>query len=61
MRYQVTGVGAFAHDDARVGAQAPVQLAVAHVHGVDAPGASLQEAIGEATSGGADVEGDGIL
>ena len=61
VRRQVAGVGAFAYDDARVVAQPPVQLAVAHVHGVDAPGAGLQETIGKAARGSADVEGDGIL
>ena len=38
-----------------------MELAVAHVYGVDAPGAGLQEAVGEAAGGGADVEGDRVL
>lgn len=55
---QVTGVDAFAEDDARVGAQLPVDLARADVDGMDASGAVLKETIGEAASGCADVETD---
>ena len=41
---------------AGVGAEAVVQLVGADVEGEDAPGAVLQEAVGEAARGGADVE-----
>src|SRR5262249_31166952 len=54
---QVAGVGALVNDDTRVGAQAPVQLAVAHVYGVDPKSAGLQETIGKATSRGPHVHG----
>jgi len=56
---QVARIRPFEHDDARVGAQTLVQLAVADVDGGDPCGSSLQQDIGEPTRGSADV--DGIL
>ena len=62
---QVGGAGQFVgmagvdplHDgDAGVLPQLVGQLAVAHVHGVDPAGAPLQQAVGEAAGGGANVQ-----
>ena len=39
-------------------AELPGQLAVAHVHGVDLPGAVLQHTVRKAAGGGADVAAD---
>ena len=41
-----------------IGAQAPCQLAVAHVHSVDLDRTILQHTIGEAAGGSADVHAD---
>ena len=51
-------VRALEHDDARVGAQLRVELAVADVDRVHARGAALQQAVGEAAGRRADVEAD---
>ena len=45
-------------DHARVLAQRPRQLAVAHIHRIDPRRAPLQQAIGEAAGRGADVRAD---
>ncbi len=50
------GVGALERDHAGVFAQPLVQLPVADVDRVNAPGAGLQEAVGEAPGRGADVD-----
>ena len=47
-RREGAGVHLLPHDDARVGAQPRVELAVADVDGVDARGAALEEAVREA-------------
>ena len=49
-------VRAFEHDHARVGAQAPVELAVADVERDDAGGAVAQEDVGEASRRRTDVD-----
>ena len=51
-------IDAFEVDDAGIGAQFFVQLVFAHVHGVDAGGAVLQEAVGEAAGAGPGVQTD---
>ena len=60
MRHVVGGqrarVDAFADDDARIGAQPPVELAAADVERDDAGGAALQQDVGEAAGRRADVE-----
>ncbi len=53
---QRAGVDAFAHDDARVVAQPPIELSVADVERDDARRAALQQDVGEAAGRGADVE-----
>ena len=53
---QVARVEALDDDDARVVAELPVQLAVADVERDDARGAALQQHVGEAAGGCADVE-----
>ena len=53
---EVARVHALDHGDARVGAQLPVQLAVADVEGDHAPRAAVQQHVGEAAGRGADVE-----
>ena len=60
-RLEVAGVEAFAKDDAGMGAEFPIHLVGADVEGVDEAGAALEEAIGEAAGGGADVEADFIV
>src|ERR1035437_1130714 len=52
-----SGIDALADDDARVGAQAPIELTVADVERDDAGGSSLQQHVGEAAGRGADIEG----
>ena len=49
-------MGALHADHARVGAESGVQLAVAHVHGVDLDGAPLQQAVREAAGRGSHVQ-----
>ena len=49
------GVGALEEGDAGVGAELVVDLAVAGVDGEDGGGAVLEQAVGEAAGGGADV------
>ena len=51
------GVGAFDHRDARIAADLPVQLRVPDVQGNDMARPALEEHIGEAAGGGANVEG----
>ena len=46
----------FHHHDARILAQLPVELALPDVDRVDPDGAALQQAVGEAAGGRADVE-----
>lgn len=53
---KVAGVGAFEEGDARVVAEALVELGAADIDGEDRSGAALEEAIGEAAGGGAEVE-----
>ena len=50
------GVHALAHDDARVGAELPIQLSAADVERDDERRAALEEHFGEPTGRGADVE-----
>jgi hypothetical protein len=57
---EVAGIDAFHDDDAGVLAQFPGELAAADVDGVDELGAVLEEAIREASGGGADIHGDGV-
>ena len=57
--FEITGVGLLQQTDARVGAQAGIDLAVTGVHGEHAGGAVLQHAIGKAAGGGADIHADG--
>ena len=57
-KLQLAGVDAFVHHDARIGAQLPVELAGADIHGVHARRARLQQAVGEAAGGGADIQAD---
>jgi hypothetical protein len=47
-RREVAGVDALEHDHARVPAQALVELAAAHVHGIDARGPALEQGLREA-------------
>ena len=51
-------VDALHHDDARVVAKTPVELPLAHVDGIDADGAALQQHVGEPAGRRAEVEGD---
>ena len=44
--------------DARILLKLPCELAYVYVNGVDARGTALEQAIGEASVGGADVEAD---
>ena len=53
---QMARVEVLDHDDARIVAQRPVELPVADVERDDARGAALQQHVGEAAGGGADVE-----
>jgi hypothetical protein len=47
------------HHHARVGAQFPGELSGAHIHRVHARRAGLQQDVGEAAGGGADIQADG--
>lgn len=58
---EVAGVYFFTEDDAGVAAEAWVELVVADIDGVDGGGAVLEEAIGEAAGGGADIEADAAV
>ena len=58
LRSQIPGVGALHAHHTGVAAELPVQLAVAHVHGIDLPGAVLQHTVRKAPGGGADVGTD---
>src|SRR5207253_5244217 len=51
-------VHALARDDAGVGTELPVQLALAHIDRVHPDGAALEEAVGEAAGGRPDVQRD---
>ena len=53
---EVAGVGAFHGGHARVFAQLLVELPTAHVNGDHGNGAVLEQAVGEAARGGADIE-----
>ena len=57
-RVEVARVHLLLDDHARIVAQFPIELAGADIDGVDARRAALQQAIGEAAGGGADVEAD---
>ena len=57
-RFPVEEVGAFVDDDARIAAEFPVEDAVAGVHGVDAQGALLKQAVREAAAVAAEVGAD---
>jgi hypothetical protein len=50
------GVGAFAEGDARIVAEFLGDLAIAGVDGQDSGGTALEHAVGEAASGGSDVD-----
>ncbi len=56
---QVAGIGALEHDDPRIVAQRPGQLAVADIHGVDPGSTTPQQDLREAAGRGADVDRDG--
>ena len=58
---ELAGVYAFEHDDARIVAEFPGELAAPHVHGIDLGGAALEQHVGEAARRGADVEADHAL
>ena len=58
VEFNIAGVDPFVHDHARIVAQPPVELAGSHVDGMDARGAGLQQAIGEAAGGGAEIRHD---
>ena len=54
----MAGVDALEHDHARVPAEGLVELAPAHVHGIDACRPALEQRLREASGRGSDVEGD---
>lgn len=54
--FKVAGIETLVQNDARMGAQFPIDLAGAGIDAVNARGAVLQQAIGEATGGGSHVE-----
>ena len=54
----IADVGALHVDDALVSAQAPCQLTVADIHGIDLDGAVLQHTIGKAAGGRTNVHTD---
>ena len=58
LRRHEAGVELFFDDHAWVVAQFPDQLVGADIHGMDAGGAALQQAVGEATGGSADIDAD---
>ena len=58
---QVAGVGFLVDHDAWVGAELPGKLAVADIDRMDLGGAVGEQDIGEASGGGADVQGDAIF
>ena len=53
---EVAGVEFLADDDARIAADFPVELRVAHIDGADFGRAVLEQAIGETAGARADVE-----
>ncbi len=56
--HHVAGVELLLDDDSRVVAKFPDELVGSHIDGVDADGAALEQAVGEATGGGSDVDAD---
>ena len=58
LRLYIADVRSFHIDDVRIGAQAPRQLAVAHIDGVDLDRAILQHTVGKAARGRANVHAD---
>ena len=54
----IADVGSLHVDDPRIGAQAPCQLAVAHIHRIDLDCSVLEHTIGEAAGRGTDVHAD---
>ena len=58
---EVAGVDPFHDCHARVAAQAPGQLTATDIHSVDPGRPMLEEAIGEASGGGSEVDGDKTL
>ena len=53
---QMARVDPIVHHHPRIGAQFPIELSGADIHRVNARGARLQQHIGEAAGGGADVQ-----
>ena len=58
---EIPGVGPLQAHHPAVAPEAPGQLAVAHVHGVDLFRSVLEHTVGEAASGGADVHADPVF
>lgn len=58
---EVAAIEFFPGDDAGILAQFPGELVRADIEGVDAEGAALEEAIGEAAGRSADIDGDFVL
>jgi hypothetical protein len=58
---QGAGIDAFEGEDTRVLTEFPSQLALTDIDGGDGRDAVLEEAIGEAAGGGADIEGAQVL
>ena len=58
LRLHVAEVGLLHADDTRICPQLPVQLAVAHINGVDFGGPVLQHAVCKASGGGADIHAE---
>lgn len=54
-------VRAFNQHHARILTQTPIELTITDINGVDQPGASLQQAIGESSRGTADIQRDTSL
>ena len=54
---QVADVHPLQHHHPGVASEAGVQLPIAHVHGIDAPGAPGEETVGEAPGGGPGIQG----
>ena len=58
---QIPGIRALHADHARIIAQLPVQLAIAHIHGINLLCTVLQHAVRKSAGGGADVGADLIV
>lgn len=56
-----TGIDAFVNNDAGILSESPVELAVADIKGVDAGGSVLEQAVGESSSGGTDIDADFVF